>query len=300
MSDMKRNTTASAVVTALLLSLLAAPLLRAQDAKPGARAAAAAAQEAAIPPGAEGALERVQTSPRHGEWAQVTVPGMKQTMRAYVVYPEVKEKAPVVIVIHEIFGLSDWVRSVTDQLAADGFIAVAPDFLAGKGTNGGGSDAFASIDEVRKAISGLDHQEVKQKLDATRDFAAKLPASNGKFATIGFCWGGATSFRYAAQQPDLSAAVVYYGASPEDSYEEIKAPVLGVYGQNDQRVNATIERAQSKMKELNKTYDVRIYDNAGHGFLRQQEGPKDHPGANGKAAQQAWPETIEFLREHTK
>ncbi len=253
-----------------------------------------------LPPGAEGAKERLNTSPRHGEWAEIEVPGIKQKMKAFVVYPEIKEKAPVVIVIQEIFGLSDWIRSVADQLAADGFIAIAPDMLSGKGPNGGGTEAFGSVDDVRKAVMGLKNDDVKAMLDATRAYGIKLPAANGKSATIGFCWGGGASFRYATQQPELNAAVVYYGTSPEAGYDKIKCPVLGCYGGNDERVNATIPKAEAAMKEAKQSYSPNKFENAGHGFLRQQDGPKDHPGANQKAAEAAWPKTIEFLRDNTK
>ena len=259
--------------------------------------AARGAETDALPPGAEAAKQRLENSPRHGEMVDVTVPGMAAKMKAYVVYPERKEKAPVVIVIQEIFGLSDWIRGVTDQLAADGFIAIAPDMLSGRGPNGGGTEAFASGDDVRKAVQGIKPEDAKAMLDATREYGIKLAAANGKTATIGFCWGGAASFRYATQQPELNAAVVYYGTSPQSGYENIKAPVLGIYGENDQRVNATIEPAKQKMKEAGKQYTVHIYPGAGHGFLRQQGGQN---GANLKATQQAWPETVKFLRENTK
>jgi carboxymethylenebutenolidase len=227
----------------------------------------------------------------------VTVPGAQAKMKAYVVYPESKDKAPVVIVIQEIFGLSDWIRGVADQLAADGFIAIAPDMLSGKGPNGGGTEAFPSVDDVRRAVQSIKPEDAKAMIDATRAYGSKLPAANGKTATIGFCWGGGASFRYATQAPDLNAAVVYYGTSPQSGYDAIKAPVLGLYGENDQRVNATIEDAKQKMKNAGKTYEVNIYPGAGHGFLRQQGGQN---GANQAASEKAWPATIKFLREHTK
>lgn len=253
---------------------------------------------AAMPPGEAGAKAALEKSPRHGEWADVAVPGMKTPLRTYVVYPERKDKAPVVIVIQEIYGLTDWIRSVADQLAAEGFIAVAPDLLSGKGPGGGGTEAFASRDDVVKAVRNLRPEEVNASLDAVRAYGIKLPAANGKSATVGFCWGGAISFAYAAHQPELNAAVVFYGTSPDaQAIEKIKAPVLGLYGGDDARVNATIEPAAQQMKKLGKTYVPHIYEGAGHGFLRQQEGRE---GANLKASQQAWPATVEFLRQQTK
>jgi carboxymethylenebutenolidase len=250
----------------------------------------------ALPPGEADAKATLEKSPRHGEWVEVQIPGRATPLKCFVVYPERKEKAGVVIVIHEIFGLTDWIRSVTDQLAADGFIAIAPDLLSGHGPNGGGTDSLGSRDDVTKAIRSLKPDEVNASLDAVRDYAAKLPASNGKTATIGFCWGGSTSFAYAVHQPALNAAVVYYGTSPKnEELAKITAPVIGFYGGDDARVNATVSPAEAEMKNLGKTYEPHTYDGAGHGFLRQQDGRN---GANQKAAEQAWPATIDFLRKH--
>jgi carboxymethylenebutenolidase len=238
----------------------------------------------------------LEKSPRHGEWVDIAVADHKVPLKSYIVYPERSDKAPVVIVIHEIFGESDWVRSVADQLAADGFIAIAPDLLSGPG--GAGTDSFPDRDAVTRAVRGLKNDDVRKMLNATREYGMKLPAASGKTACVGFCWGGGTSFRYATEQPDLNAAVVYYGTSPDAAaLEKVKAPVLGNYGGNDNRVNATIKPAEAKMKQLNKTYEPHIYEGAGHGFLRQQDGQN---GANMKATQEAWPATIKFLREHTK
>jgi carboxymethylenebutenolidase len=201
-----------------------------------------------------------------------------------------------VIVIQEIFGLSDWIRSVADQLAAEGFIAIAPDLLSGPG--GPGTDALGDRDAVTKAVRGLKDDAVTKMLNATRDYGKSLPSANGKTATVGFCWGGGTSFRYATEQPELNAAVVYYGTSPSAAaLEKLSCPVLGNYGGNDNRVNATIKPAEEKLKQLNKSYSPNVYEGAGHGFLRQQDGQN---GANKKAAEEAWPKTIKFLQENTK
>lgn len=251
--------------------------------------------EAKLPPSEAGARERLDTSPRHGEWVDMSMGEGKTAIRSYVVYPERKEKAPVVIVIQEIYGLTPWIRSVADQLAADGFIAIAPDLLSGHGPKGGGTDEFASRDDVTRAVRALKPADVKAALDAVRDYGVKLPAANGKYATVGFCWGGGVSFTYATQDPNLSAAVVYYGTSPQDGFDKVSAPVLGLYGGDDARVNATIEPAKAKMEAAGKTYEPVIYDGAGHGFLRQQEGRN---GANMKAATAAWPKTVEFINKH--
>jgi len=201
-------------------------------------------------------------------------------------------------VIHEIFGETDWIRSVADQLAADGFIAIAPDLLSGHGKTGGGTDSYAGRDDVIKAIRSLKSDEVMAGLDAVRAYGMKLPAASGKTATIGFCWGGGQSFAYAVHQPDLSAAVVYYGTPPAaDALGNVKTPVLGLYGGNDARVTSTVEPTTAEMKKRGKSYSPHVFDGAGHGFLRAQDGQN---GANLKAAQEAWPLTISFLREHTK
>ena len=265
-------------------------------AAPAPKAPPAAPAAANIPPDAEQAAGVLSKSPRHGEWVDVAVTGGPK-LSTWVVYPERKEKAGVVIVIHEIFGLSDWVRGVADQLAEDGFIAVAPDLLSGMGPNGGGTASLG--DTVTSEIRKLTPEQVVARLDAVRAYALALPAANGKLGVVGFCWGGAASFNYATAQPKLDAAVVYYGTSPSDpqAYARISAAVLGNYGGDDARVNATIPVAEEQMKKLGKSYTANVYDAAGHGFLRQQTG---RDGANLKAAQQAWPATITFFRERLK
>lgn len=246
-----------------------------------------------VPPGAEQAKATLAKSPRHGEWVDVKLPD-GQKLVTWVVYPEKKKKAGVVIVIHEIFGLTDWVRGVTDQLAKDGFIAVAPDLLSGMGPNGGGTDSLG--EEVTKVIRTLTAETVAARLDAVRAYALGLPAANGKLGTVGFCWGGSASFNYAVAQPKLDGAVVYYGSSPSDpaAFARITSPVLGQYAGDDERVNATIPTAEAEMKKLGKSYTASLHDGAGHGFLRQQDGRE---GANLKATQKAWPATVAFFKE---
>jgi carboxymethylenebutenolidase len=251
-----------------------------------------------LPPGEKDAKAALEKSPRHGEWIDIAVPGSTVPLKSYIVYPERKDKAPVVIVIHEIFGESDWVRAVADQFAAEGFIAIAPDLISGHGKDGGGTDSLASVDDVRKAIGLLKPEEVIDRLNAVRDYGVKLPAASGKSATVGFCWGGGKSFSYAVAQPKLDAAVVYYGTPPStDDLAKVAAPVMGNYGGSDARITATVDPTAATMKKLGKTYEPHVYEGAGHGFLRAQDGPG---GANLKATQQAWPATIAFLREHTK
>jgi carboxymethylenebutenolidase len=249
-----------------------------------------------VPPDEAGAKAALERSPRHHEWADISLPGKSAKISAFVAYPERKDKAPVVIVIHEIYGLTDWIRAIADQLAVDGFIAIAPDLLSGRGPGGGGTDKFASRDDVVKAVRELQASEVAGILDAATRYGTSLPAAKNKFATIGFCWGGGQSFNYAVSRPDLAAAVVYYGVTPDlEDLKKIKAPVLGLYGEDDARVNMTVGPGEARMKELKKTFVTHTYKGAGHGFLRAQDGRN---GANLEASKQAWPATIEHLKKY--
>ena len=259
----------------------------------GFAAGAVQAQDAGLPPGEAAAKARLAESPRHGEWVRVDAGGGDR-VDAWLVYPERKDKAPVVIVIHEISGLTDWVRAVADQLAADGFIAIAPDFLSGKGPGGRGT-AAVDADAARTLIRDLQTPEIVRRLDATARYATSLPAAAPRYAAIGFCWGGGISFNYATEQPNLGAAVVYYGTSPEAAaLRRVRAPVLGLYGGDDARVNATVPAAEETLKRLGRRFEAQTYEGAGHGFLRGQDG---RDGANLRAAQQAWPRTVRFLKE---
>ncbi len=247
-----------------------------------------------IPAGAADAAARLAASTRHSEWVKVAwEPGSSDSLMAWVVYPEVKKKAPVVVVIHEIFGLSTWVRGVADQLAADGYIAIAPDLLSR--VRGGPSADELRSDSATKLIRGVTVAEMNKGVAAVANYGMSLPAAQKKYGVVGYCWGGSASFNHAVfNNKGLAAAVVYYGTSPaRDSMPRIQAPVLGLYGGNDARVNATIGWADTTMKALNKSYTYRIFDGAGHGFLRAQDQP-----ANLEAAKKAWPQTIAFFRQH--
>ena len=247
-----------------------------------------------LPPVEAAALGQINKSPRHGEWVTVEA-GAGDKVNLWVVYPERKDKAPVVLVVHEIFGLTDWARGVADALAAEGFIAIAPDFLSGKGPDGKGSQALP-VDQARALNSALNPDDVFHRLDAAAKYGTTLPAARPEYGVVGFCWGGGISFGYATRQPGLKAAVVYYGTSPaKEALAGLQAPVLGLYGGNDARVNATVPGAVEELKRLGKRYETEIYEGAGHGFLRQLEG---QGGANLKAAQAAWPRTLAFLRLH--
>jgi carboxymethylenebutenolidase len=221
-------------------------------------------------------------------------------LKSFVVYPERKDKAPVVIVIQEIFGLTDWIRGVTDQLAKEGFIAVAPDFLSGMGPNKGGSQELGeegAVQEIRK----LTPDDTLRILNDVRAHALNMPGANGNTATVGFCWGGGASSVFALRQPALNAAVAYYGGMPPDAaaFTDAKVPILGLYAGNDNRVNSTLDLAKAELAKRKVPYEQHFFEGAGHGFLRQQNGSANAPG-NMKATEQAWPLTIEFLKKHTK
>lgn len=268
---------------------------------PGDAPAAAKAGHA-LPSDEAGAAKALADSPRHGEWVTISLGpdagGKVVGLKTWISYPERADKAPVVIVIHEIFGMTDWVRGVADQLAAEGFIAVAPDLLSGKGPNGGATDSLKAVkegDAVREAIRTLEAPEIVARLDACKAFAETLPSAAPRVACIGFCWGGTTSWTYATRQPALRGAVVYYGTAPEakESIAAIACPVIGLYGGDDARVTATVEPTTKAMSAAGKAFDPHVFAGAGHGFLRQLAG---RDGKNRAAAQEAWDATIAFLK----
>jgi carboxymethylenebutenolidase len=232
------------------------------------------------------AREKVEKSPRHREW--VTVKHDGRSVETFVVYPESKDKRPVVLVIHEIFGMTHWVQDLADQLAEAGYIAVAPDLLSGMGPNGGRSTAFTEQGKAMEAVSHLNADQITADLNAVADYGLKLPSSSGKLFVTGYCWGGGQSFRFATNRKDLKAAFVFYGPPPDkDAMKNITAPVYGFYGGNDNRIGSTIPQAKQDMAAAGKTYDPVIYEGAGHGFMRAGEAPDANEG-NKKARNDAW------------
>ena len=241
------------------------------------------------------AIKQLESSPRHQEWVNVEYAGRK--VRAFVVYPEVSGKATSVVVIHENAGLNDWARSMADQIASEGFIAIAPDLLSGMAPNGGNTADFAP-GTARDAIYKLDSAQVRKDLDAVTDYVTKLPAANGKVAVAGYCWGGGQCFKMATTNEKVKAAFVFYGTGPEDinAIKQIKSHVYGFYGGNDARVNATIPKSDSLMKAAGKTYQPLVYDGAGHGFMRAGQDPAGTP-ENVKARNEAFKRLAELLRK---
>lgn len=240
------------------------------------------------------ALKRLEESPRHHEWAKIERDG--RTVHAFVVYPEVEGKVPSVVVIHENRGLTDWVRGVADRLAEEGYLAVAPDLLSGKGPEGGKTSDFPSSNAARDAIYELEQDQVSADLQAVADYAKSLPAANGKLAVAGFCWGGRQSFEFATNREDLAAAFVFYGTPPreEGALKRIQAPVYGFYGGDDARVTSTVENTRQRMDAAGKTYEPVVYEGAGHGFMRAGEAP-DASEANRKAHDAGWERWLKLL-----
>ncbi|HAF16161.1 MAG TPA: carboxymethylenebutenolidase [Blastocatellia bacterium] len=259
------------------------------------------------------ARARLAKSPRHQEWVKVkykpTNSNSEREVSAFIVYPEIKNKATSVLVIHEIFGMSDWVQSLTDELAEAGYIAIAPDLLSGMGPNGGGTSEIGAKDSnaVGKAIRDLPPDQITGDLNAIADYVSKLPAANGKVVSAGFCWGGSQSFRYATNNPKLKAAFVFYGSAPmtddqktidKAALRRINSPVYGFYAGNDMRINATLPTTSEAMKDLKEKYDPVTYEGAGHGFMRAGDAPqpgndadqktRDEYPANKKARDEAW------------
>jgi carboxymethylenebutenolidase len=240
------------------------------------------------------AKERLEKSPRHREW--VTIKHDGRAVETFVAYPESKDKTPVILVIHEIFGLTDWVQEVADEFAAAGYIAIAPDLLSGMAPNGGRTTGFKS-NEVMEAIGHLSPDQITADLNAVADYGLKLPAAAKKLFVTGFCWGGGQTFRFATNRPDLAAALVFYGPPPDkEAMSRIKAPVYGFYGGNDNRINAMTPGAIEAMKSAGKRYEPVTYEGAGHGFMRAGEAP-DASDANAKARTEAWVEVKEILRQ---
>jgi carboxymethylenebutenolidase len=249
--------------------------------------ALAAALLAAAPAFAQDwAKARLDQSPRHLEW--ITVKHDGREVKCFLGFPEVKTKATAVVLIHEIFGLSDWMRSMVDQFAEAGYIVIAPDFLSGTGPNGGGTESLGGADGARGKIGSLAQTQIDADLDAAVAYVKQLDACNGKVVVGGFCWGGGKTFLYAVRNPSLKAGLVFYGsAAPAEDMPKIAAPIYGFYAGNDARINAGLPAAVEAMKAAGKTYEPITYEGAGHGFMRAGEDPAGS-AENKKARDAAW------------
>lgn len=237
---------------------------------------------------------RLETTPRHDEWITIDSAGRK--LQAYIVYPQVSKKAGSVIVIHENRGLTDWVRTVADRLAENGYIAIAPDLLSGAGPNGGRTSDFPTSDAAREAISKLPREQVMTDLTNTLKYVRALPSANGRIAVAGFCWGGSRAFDFAAVGENISATFVFYGTGPQDdaTADRITGPVYGFYGGADERVNATIPGTQAVMDRNFRRFNPEIYPEAGHAFMRLGE-EFGTPPANRRAREAGWARLLSLL-----
>lgn len=256
--------------------------------------AAALCLVAASLPAQDWARAKLDASPRHHEYAMLTVNG--KPLKAFVSYPEVKSKATAIVLIPEIFGLSDWAKEMADELSASGYVVIAPDVLTGMGPGGGGTESYTSRDAVTQAVSSLDPAVVVADLDAAADFVKALPASSGSLAVVGFCWGGGKSFAFATHRHDLSDAFVFYGPPPSaEQMKSITTPVYGFYAGNDARIGATLPQATVDMKAANKPFYPVTFDGAGHGFMRAGEDPADTNPANKTARADAYTQMTAIL-----
>lgn len=245
--------------------------------------------------GADRIKTELEESPRHGEWVKVTAAN-ERVINAFIVYPEVKEPATSIIVIHEIFGLTDWIRLVADRLAAEGFVAICPDLLSGMGPDGGGTESFDSRDDVRRAIRELPAAQVMSDLDAIQKYVRELPSTNEKVGVSGFCWGGGQTFSYAVHSDTIAAGFVFYGrAVSAEDVPKISAPVYGFYGESDNRINATIDATKAAADAANVTYQPVIYKDVGHAFLRRGMG-EDADEAQKAATKAAWERWVSLLQ----
>jgi carboxymethylenebutenolidase len=245
------------------------------------------------------AVAKLDKSPRHGEF--VKLKHDSRDVEAFITYPEVRDKATTVVVVHEIFGMSDWAREMTDELAAEGYIAIVPDLVSGAGTNGGGTAELGGQSAVIRAVSRLPADQVVADIQSAVDYAAKLPAGNGKVVVMGFCWGGGQAFNFATRNKDIKAVLSFYGNPPTDdaALARIACPVYGFYGQNDNRVSALVPKATDQMKAAGKTYEPVIYPGADHGFMRDGETPDSndqHHAENVTVHDQAWVRVRQILK----
>ena len=256
-------------------------------------ASRSAAADTLLPAGAADAAARLAASPRHREWVMIPAGGT-DSVGAWIIYPQRSTRAPVVVVVHEIFGVSTWIKGVGDQLAAQGFIAVVPDLLTGMRT--GVSPDSLTVDSAIALVRTLKVEDVQRRLIASAQYATRLPAALPRYGIVGFCWGGNVAFVHAAMAPAVNASVVYYGATPDSALlSKVHAPVLGLYGGSDARIGVLVPKGDSILHRLSRTYEYSMFAGAGHGFLRDQAGQE---GANLSATQQAWPKTIAWFQKY--
>ena len=241
------------------------------------------------------ALKQLDNSPRHHEWVKLDCG--ERELNCFVAYPETSQKATAVIVIHENRGLTDWVRSFSDQLAAKGFVVITPDLLSDFNEDIKGTADFESPDQARRGIYALTDEQVKNDLNTVQAFAENVPAGNGRTAVLGFCWGGSQSFRMATYNDKIKAALVFYGSTPDkELIDLIEVPVHGFYGGDDHRITTQSPETEKWMLEAGNGYDYVVYPGAGHAYMRQGDSP-DATEENKEARDESWERLVKVLND---
>jgi carboxymethylenebutenolidase len=285
-------------------------------------------QDSVLPASRSTATARLAASPRRNEWVKIPWgDGRSDSLMAWIVYPQnlnAGTKAPVVVVVHEIFGLSSWVRSVADQFAARGFIAIAPD-LASR-VRGGPSTVELSDSAARVLFSnpGIPMADRNNGIVSVARYAMSRPNAIQKYGVVGFCWGGQTTWGHAVHggAAGFAGGISYYGAFPygtpgttpaggrvniprADSLAKVRVPMMVLNGSRDAGIANQLPHIDSIMTAQNKPFSSQNYPNADHGFLRQQTDPKTprdtaNEQANLNASKDAWPRTIQFFNQNLR
>ena len=282
-----------AIATVVTLAQTSQPAPASASASTASAPTAAPARPSLVHPVSKNITDRLANSPRHFDI--VKIKQGDREVETYIFYPMTKDKAMAVVLVHEIFGLSDWMRAAADQLAEAGYIVVVPDLLSGMGPNKGNTNDFPDT-QVTAAVQRLPADQVMADLTAVTDYAKKLDACNGMVAVGGFCWGGGKAFAFSTVNKDIKAAFVFYGAPmlPVADMPKVNCPVYGFYGEADARISAAVPAETTAMKAAGKSYDAIVYPGAAHGFMRLGQ-MDDTNAANKKAAEDSWKRLLDLL-----
>jgi carboxymethylenebutenolidase len=235
---------------------------------------------------------------------EVKIPVADGEMPAYRAMPDGDGPFPVVLVVQEIFGVHEHIRDVCRRLAKEGYMAIAAELYARQGSV---ADMKDVKEIIAKVVSKVPDAQVMSDLDASVAYAAKSgKGDTARLGITGFCWGGRIVWLYAAHSPALKAGVAWYGRlvgerkpvtprQPIDIVEELKAPVLGLYGGQDQGIPVeTVDRMRKACKEAGKTCELVVYPDAGHAFNADYR-----PSYRPEAAKDGWASMLAWFREHS-
>jgi carboxymethylenebutenolidase len=215
-----------------------------------------------------------------------------ETVQGILYTPAGQGPFPGIIVIHEYWGLNDWVKEQASKLADQGYAALAIDLYRGK--------VGTTPEEAHEIMRGVPEDRAKRDLSAAFDYLASQPkVKKNRIAAIGWCMGGGYSLDVALQEPTLAADVINYGhlATDPAALKQINAPILGLFGGQDKGITPDdVHKFESQMKQLGKPIDVKIYDDAGHAF----ENPGNQSGYRAADAADAWQRTVAFLADNLK